>query len=56
MGKEGKQDLRRRLTATVVLVLFALVAIAMASFAWFSIADQAKARQLALTANAGNSL
>ena len=56
MGKEGKQDLRRRLTATVLLVLFALVAIAMASFAWFSIADQAKARQLALTANAGNSL
>ena len=56
MDQEGKRDLRRRLTTTVVLVLFALVAIAMASFAWFSIADQAKARQLALTANAGNSL
>ena len=54
MDQEGKQDLRRRLTATVLLVLFALVAIAMASFAWFSIADQAKARQLALTANAAH--
>lgn len=35
-------DLRRKLTTTMVLVLFALVAIAMATFAWFSIADSAK--------------
>ena len=56
MDQEGKRDLRHRLATTVLLVLFALVAIAMASFAWFSISDQAKARQLALTANAGNAL
>ena len=56
MQQEQKQDLRHRLAATVLLVLFALVAIVMASFAWFSISDQAKARQLALNANAGNAL
>ncbi len=56
MNETDRDTLRSRLTTTVVLVLFALVAIAMATFAWFSIADQAKARSLALTANAGNSL
>ena len=52
----AREDLRHRLATTVLLVLFALVAIAMATFAWFSIGDQAKARSLALTANAGNAL
>ena len=45
-------DLRRKLTTTVVLVLFALVAIGMATFAWFSIADSAKTRMLMIDANA----
>ena len=49
-------DLRRKLTTTVVLVLFALVAIAMATFAWFSIADSAKTRMLMIDANADGSL
>ncbi len=49
-------DLRRKLTTTVVLVLFALVAIAMATFAWFSIADNAKTRMLMIDANADGSL
>ena len=53
---DTREDLRHRLATTVLLVLFALVAIAMATFAWFSIADHAKARSLALTANAGNAL
>ncbi len=53
---DKREDLRHRLATTVLLVLFALVAIAMATFAWFSIADHAKARSLALTANAGNAL
>ncbi len=56
MNEIDRDTLKSRLATTVLLVLFALVAIAMATFAWFSIADQAKARQLALTANAGNSL
>lgn len=56
MQEEEKQDLRHRLATTLLLVLFALVAIAMATFAWFSIADHAKARSFALTANAGNAL
>ena len=56
MQEEEKQDLRHRLVTTLLLVLFALVAIAMATFAWFSIADHAKARSFALTANAGNAL
>lgn len=56
MQQEKREDMRRRLATSVLLVLFALVAIAMATFAWFSIADQAKARSMALTANAGNSL
>ena len=49
-------DLRRKLTTTVVLVLFALVAIAMATFAWFSVADSAKTRMLMIDANADGSL
>lgn len=49
-------DLRRKLTTTVVLVLFALVAIVMATFAWFSIADSAKTRMLMIDANADGSL
>ena len=49
-------DLRRKLTTTMVLVLFALVAIAMATFAWFSIADSAKTRMLMIDANADGSL
>ena len=49
-------DLHRKLTTTVVLVLFALVAIAMATFAWFSIADSAKTRMLMIDANADGSL
>lgn len=56
MQEEEKQDLRHRLATTLLLVLFALVAIAMATFAWFFIADHAKARSFALTANAGNAL
>ena len=40
----------------MVLVLFALVAIAMATFAWFSIADSAKTRMLMIDANADGSL
>ena len=56
MQEEEKQDLRHRLATTLLLVLFALVAIAMATFAWFSIADHAKARSFALAANAGNAL
>lgn len=56
MEEDARGDIRRRLATSVLLVLFALVAIAMATFAWFSIADQAKARSLALTANAGNAL
>ena len=56
MQEEEKQDLRHRLATTLLLVLFALVSIAMATFAWFSIADHAKARSFALTANAGNAL
>lgn len=49
-------DLRRKLTTTMVLVLFALVAIAMATFAWFSIADSAKTRMLMIDVNADGSL
>ena len=49
-------ELRHRLTTTVVLALFALVAIAMATFAWFSIADSAKTRMLMLDANADGAL
>lgn len=56
MDQSKREDMRHRLATTVTLVLFSLVAIAMATFAWFSIADQAKTRSLALTANAGNAL
>ena len=55
-GAAAKQDLRHRLATTAVLVAFALVAIAMATFAWFSIADSAKTRMLAMNANADGSL
>ena len=54
--EEQRRDLRHRLTTTVVLVAFALVAIGMATFAWFSIADSAKARSFGLDANADGSL
>ncbi len=50
------QDMRRRVAMTLVLAAFALVAIVMSTFAWFSIADSAKARQLAIEANADGSL
>ncbi len=56
MEENEKQDLRHRLLTTVVLVAFALAAIAMATFAWFSIADSAKTRSLGLDANADGSL
>ncbi len=56
MDEERRQDLRHRLATTVVLVAFALVAIGMATFAWFSIADSAKARSFAIDANADGSL
>ena len=56
MEENEKQDLRHRLLTTVVLVGFALAAIAMATFAWFSIADSAKTRSLGLDANADGSL
>ncbi len=49
-------EMRRRVATTLVLAAFALVAIAMSTFAWFSIADSAKARQLAIEANADGSL
>ena len=55
-GAFTKQDLRHRLATTAVLVAFALVAVAMATFAWFSIADNAKTRVLAMNANADGSL
>lgn len=55
-GASARQDVRRRLATTVVLVAFAFAAIAMATFAWFSIADHAKTRMLAMNANADGSL
>lgn len=51
-----RSEVRRRLATSALFVLFALVAVAMTTFAWFTIADHAKARSLALVANAGNSL
>ncbi len=56
MDEEQRRDLRQRLATTIVIVAFALVAIAMATFAWFSIADSAKARSFAIDANADGSL
>lgn len=55
-AETSREELRHKLATTVTLVLFALVAIAMATFAWFSIADSAKTRMLALDANADGSL
>ena len=49
-------DLKHRLATTAVLLAFAVVAIAMATFAWFSIADSAKTRMLAMDATADGSL
>ena len=56
MNRTQTKDLKRRLSVTLVLVAFALVAIAMATFAWFSIADNAKTRMLAMTASSDGSL
>lgn len=53
---QERAEMRRRVATTLVLAAFALVAIAMSTFAWFSIADSAKARQLAIEANADGSL
>lgn len=53
---ERDDELKHKLASTVMLVLFALVAIAMATFAWFSIADYAKTRMLALDASADGSM
>ena len=49
-------EMRHKLAGTVMLVLLALVAVVAASFAWFSIADRAKARSLAMNVTGGNSL
>ncbi len=56
MNEEQRRDLGRRLATTAVLAAFALAAISMATFAWFSIADSAKARSFAIDANADGSL
>lgn len=56
MDRNQTKDLKQRLSVTLVLVAFALVAIAMATFAWFSIADNAKTRMLAMTASSDGSL
>ncbi len=56
MDEEQRRDMKRRLATTAVLVAFALAAISMATFAWFSIADSAKARSFAIDANADGSL
>ena len=53
---DDREATRNKLATTLVLALFALVAIAMATFAWFSIADNAKTRMLALDANADGSM
>ena len=55
-GVRADQDLKHRLATTAVLLAFAVVAIAMATFAWFSIADSAKTRMLAMDATADGSL
>lgn len=55
-GARDREAERNRLATTLVLALFALVTIAMATFAWFSIADNAKTRMLALDANADGSM
>lgn len=54
-GVQADQDLKHRLATTAVLLAFAVVAIAMATFAWFSIADSAKTRMLAMDATADGS-
>ena len=51
-----RDELKSNVRTATVLALFALVAIAMATFAWFSISDQARARSLAIEAHAGGSL
>lgn len=55
-ASRANQDVRHKLATTAVLVAFALVAMAMATFAWFSIADSAKTRMLAMDATADGSL
>lgn len=55
-GVRADQDLKHRLATTAVLLAFAVVAIAMATFTWFSIADSAKTRMLAMDAAADGSL
>ena len=55
-GVRADQDLKHRLATTAVLLAFAVVAIAMATFVWFSIADSAKTRMLAMDATADGSL
>lgn len=55
-GVQADQDLKHRLATTAVLLAFAVVAIAMATFAWFSIVDSAKTRMLAMDAMADGSL
>lgn len=54
--RPDERPLREKLATTVVLVLFAVAAIAAATFAWFSISDHARARSMIIEANAGNSL
>lgn len=51
-----QKDLRDKLQTTVVLVLFAVAAIAAATFAWFSISDHARAKSMIVDVSAGNSL
>lgn len=56
-GRESReQELKHRVAVTLVLAGLALVAVAMSTFAWFSIADSAKTRSLAIDANADGSL
>ncbi len=54
--RNREQETRRRLAVTLVLAGLALVAVAMSTFAWFSIADSAKVRSLAIEMNTDGSL
>ncbi len=54
--RNREQETRHRLAVTLVLAGLALVAVAMSTFAWFSIADSAKVRSLAIEMNTDGSL
>ncbi len=54
--RNREQETRHHLAVTLVLAGLALVAVAMSTFAWFSIADSAKVRSLAIEMNTDGSL